>query len=99
MPQLNIRIDQDLSERFHKMCAERDTTASDVLRAAITAFVERDMQTSRQAGAVATMRSPPRAIDDHPAVLQRGKQPSEPFNEWPPRAAYGSRLKKDKGSK
>lgn len=48
MPQLNIRVDQDLFSRFYELCDERATTASEVIRAAIAAFVERDMVQARE---------------------------------------------------
>lgn len=44
MPILSVRISSDLHEQFVKLCEKRDTTATDLLRLAIEAFVDRAME-------------------------------------------------------
>lgn len=98
MPILNTRVDPDLAARFHQMCAERDTTASDVLRRAVVVFVERDMAVNREHEGNITVE----AFSEHVRITSElleanAKHTSSPFRF--PKAPPGSRLKTEKAKK
>jgi hypothetical protein len=95
MPILNTRVDADLAERWHKLCAAKGESSSEVLRQAITAFVERDLSAKREgASASPTLQQAVSAFRAQPSPEDLSTLP-----DWPPHSAYGARLKKDKASK
>lgn len=92
MPIVSFRVTAEVHERLLNLAEERGHTLTALMQETTSHIVDRTQERT----SVPRERISRQAMEVHERLLNLADEQAMDDDRWPPRAAYGSRLKKDK---